>query len=71
MAVTLDGATADFKGTLAVRDLTGRLLATHPVGGPGTRWVMDVGSIPSGTYLITLVDAYGTQLTSERLVVQH
>lgn len=71
MAIMLDGATADFKGTLAVRDLTGRLLATHPVGGPGTRWVMDVGSIPSGTYLITLVDAYGTQLTSERLVVQH
>ncbi len=71
MAVTLDGATADFKGTLALRDLTGRLLATHPIGSPGTRWVMDVGSIPSGTYLITLVDAYGTQLTSERLVVQH
>jgi uncharacterized delta-60 repeat protein len=71
MAIMLDGATADFKGTLALRDLTGRLLATHPVGGPGTRWVMDVGSIPSGTYLITLVDAYGTQLTSERLVVQH
>lgn len=71
MAVTLDGATADFKGTLALRDLTGRLQATHPVGGPATRWVMDVGSIPSGTYLITLADAYGTQLTSERLVVQH
>jgi uncharacterized delta-60 repeat protein len=70
-AITLGGTPTEFLGALVLRDLTGRSLAKQVVKGPGTEWVMDVGSIPSGTYLITLLDAHGTQLTTERLVVQH
>lgn len=70
-AITLGGTPTEFLGALVLCDLTGRSLAKQVVKGSGTEWVMDVGSIPSGTYLITLVDAYGTQLTTERLVVQH